>query len=145
MVIPPRLEHNLTFDRLVLPILSKGHIVPSLPGYDRWRRTHLGNISRKRSGEGPTYDAHPPAVPGLIRGNCTPVSVLGSLSRRTYRPSTRGCGGTAALHYRNITSCEHPGGLFAPASPFTHRLRYVAQNGSSGRSQRSYPGKEGRI
>ena len=51
----------------------------------------MGNMSRKGSGEVPTCDAQPLAVPGsLIREISNPVSVLGSIpAPRTYRPSTR--------------------------------------------------------
>ena len=52
------------------------------------RRTHLGNISRKRSGVVPTHDAQLPGDRVLIRENCTPVSVLVA-PRRTHRHSAR--------------------------------------------------------
>ena len=119
--------------------------------------------------------------PGPDPGKLYPSFCAGSLPAHI-SPLNTGHGGTAALHYRHMTPCEHPGGLFAPARPFTHvgvvlqenqqnwdltlfpgldRVPQVAvrhmwavprfffeicyPNGSSGHSQWSYPGKEGRI
>ena len=53
------------------------------------RRTHLGNISRKRSGEVPTYDAQPPAVPGSFSGKIVSQFLCLVASPHTHRPSTR--------------------------------------------------------
>ena len=103
--------------------MSKGHILPSLPGYDRWLcpedpftwATYLEKESRKC----PHMTHNHLTYPGPNRENCTPVSVLGSLPAHI-SPLNTGYGGTAAPHYRRITPCEHPRGLFAPARPFTH-------------------------
>ena len=49
-------------------------------------------------------------------------------------PFNAGDGATAALHYRHVTPCDHSGGLFAPACPFTHVgvvLQEIQQNWDS--------------
>jgi hypothetical protein len=57
--------------------------------------------------------------PGPNPGKLYPSFCAGSLPAHI-SPLNTGYGGTAALHYRHITPCEHPGGLFAPARPFTY-------------------------
>ena len=113
------------------------------------------NISRKRSGAVATCGAQPPAVPGVgwficglsgffgvHWGEVGGISTLflgtqlavGSIPAHMSRPLNAGYGGTAALCYRHVTLCEHPGGLFAPARPFTHiggvRHRESSKTGS---------------
>ena len=53
--------------------------------------------------------------------------MLGSLPAHI-SPLNTGYGGTAVLHYWRITPCEHPGGLLAPACPFTHIGQGIFQN-----------------
>ena len=113
------------------------------------------NISRKRSGAVATCGAQPPAVPGVgwficglsgffgvHWGEVGGISTLflgtqlavGSIPAHMSRPLNAGYGGTAALCYRHVTLCEHPGGLFAPARPFTHT---AAKKGCSGVATRN--------
>ena len=68
--------------------------------------------------------------------------MLGSLPAHI-SPLNTGYGGTAALHYRHITPCEHPGGLFAPARPFTH-VGVVLQENQQNWDLTLFPGWEPR-
>ena len=68
------------------------------------RGTHLGNMSRKRSGEVPTHDAQPPDAPGSQSGKIVPQFLCLAASPRTHRPSTRVAG---ALRLYTAGACPH--------------------------------------
>ena len=73
----------------------------------------------KEAGKGSHMKHNHLPHPGPNPGKLYPSFCAGSLPAHI-SPLNTGYGGTAAPHYRRITPCEHPGGLFAPARPFTH-------------------------
>ena len=73
----------------------------------------------KEAGKGSHMTHNHLLYPGPNPGKLYPSFCAGSLPAHI-SPLNTGYGGTAALHYRHITPCEHPGGSFAPARPFTY-------------------------
>ena len=93
----------------------KGRVRPlAVPGGPIWA-TYL----EKEAGKCPHMTHNHLTYPGPNPGKLYPSFCAGSLPAHI-SPLNTGYGGTAALHYRRITPYEHPGGLFAPARPFTH-------------------------